>query len=373
MTLTEQLTEKKSRLTSLEGAIEAGEAEAIKEAEELVDAIEGLQESVKAAERAQTMLKSIGKAEPAEADKPEGLKALDLASLKGRRGTTTAQFKAYNDLEYTTDIPVFSQTIVDAQPALGVFDIFGKETISGNGLSFFQLGATEMDDDLGVTPEGSEKPQVHVPYEQKYVQLEKIAAYIKETDELLDDAAFLESAIRNRLVYELRKAREAYLVNALLQTSGIQVQGSTVDFDEILAAKQDIIADTGYTPDAMIINPSDLCTLLQSKDDNRQYLLGGPAYGSYGNGAYNSNPKIWGLTVVESAAVPAGVAIVGAFKIGAAVVTKGGDINVEVSNSDQDDFIKNLITVRAEQRLGEAVRIPAAFSVVGGDESGSGR
>lgn len=367
MTLNEQLTEKKSRLTALEGAIEAGEAEAIKEAEELVDAIEGLEDSIKAAERAQAMLKSIGKAEPAEAVKPEGLKALDLDALKGRRGTTSVQLKAYNDIEKTTDIETVSQTIVDAQPALGVFDIFGKETISGNGLTYFVMGDTEGT--IDGTSEGAAKDRVHVPYTSEYAPLEKIAAYIKESDELLEDAAFLESAIRNRLVYELRKTRDAYLVNTLLNTSGIQVQGSTVDFDEILAAKQDIIADTGYTPDAMIINPADLCTLLQSKDSNLQYLLGGPAYGSYGNGAYAANPKIWGLTVVESAAVPQGTAIVGAFKIGAAAVTKGGDINVEVSNSDQDDFIKNLVTVRAEQRLAEAVRIPAAFSVVGGDES----
>ena len=37
---------------------------------------------------------------------------------------------------------------------------------------------------------------------------------------------------------------------------------------------------------------------------------------------------------------------------------------MEATNSDQDDFIKNLVTVRAEIREALAVRIPAAFVLV---------
>ena len=89
-----------------------------------------------------------------------------------------------------------------------------------------------------------------------------------------------------------------------------------------------------------------------------------------GNGGYNANPKVWGMNVVESAAVTSGNVIVGAFKAGASVVTQAGNgQRVEVSNSDQDDFIKNMVTVRIEERLVEAVRIPAAFALVGAESS----
>ena len=173
-------------------------------------------------------------------------------------------------------------------------------------------------------------------------------------------------------MYEFNKAVEKYLVGALASTSGVQVSGTTVDFDSILTAKQEIITDTGYVPDAMLINPSDWATLLQTKDQNRQYLLGGPGFGSYGNGAYFENPKVWGMNVVQSAAVTEGAPIVGAFKTGAAVVTQAGNgQRVEISNSDQDDFIKNIVTIRIEERLVLAVRVPAAFCIVGGDESSS--
>ena len=68
--------------------------------------------------------------------------------------------------------------------------------------------------------------------------------------------------------------------------------------------------------------------------------------------------------------MPQGEAYIGAFKQGASVVTKANEgLRVEVSNSDQDDFIKNLVTVRAEERILLAVRVPGAFAHVTAAES----
>ena len=109
-----------------------------------------------------------------------------------------------------------------------------------------------------------------------------------------------------------------------------------------------------------------------TKDTHGQYLLGGPAYGAYGNGTYTGNPKIWGLNVVESSAVSEGRCIVGAFKAGASVVTKSGEgQRVEVSNSNENDFIYNRVTVRIEERMVLAARVPGAFVLVGTASSSS--
>ena len=51
---------------------------------------------------------------------------------------------------------------------------------------------------------------------------------------------------------------------------------------------------------------------------------------------------------------------VGSFKACASVVSKGG-VSVEATNTDQDDFIKNRMTIRCEERLALAVRRPAGF------------
>ena len=370
MNLKEQLAEKKDALKALEENIKAGEEEAIAQGEEIVAAIAEIEKSIEAAEKANALLAQIGTEEEPEGDGMEekGLKALDLESLKSARGTVSTYIKAYNDPEVTTTIYDYSQNVGAIKPVLGVRDLFGAEAISGNALTYYILGDAEGT--IDGTAEAAKKDQIHIPYTPKTAALSKIAAFMKETDELLSDAAFLESAIRGRGVFEFQKAVEAYLVGTLAATSGVQVQGTAISFDDILAAKQSIMAGTGYAADAIIINPADLTTLLQTKDSNLQYLLGGPAYGSYGNGAYSGNPRIWGLEVVESAAVTQGAAIVGAFKGAASVVTKAGEgQRVEVSNSDQDDFVKNMVTVRIEERLTLAVRIPAAFCIVGGESA----
>lgn len=376
MTLKEQRAEKMNALVALKERIEAEDADAIKEAEDLGVAIAEIDKSIEAAENAKALLEAVGNDETeSEEDEMQenGLKSMNLEALKGARGSASTYIKGVNDPDVikTTQINDYSQNVPVAVPKLGVRDLFGSEKISGNALTYYILGAIKGAID-GTTSEGDEKDKIEVTYTPKTAALVKYGAYFKETDELLSDASFLESAIRNRGTFEFNKAIEAYLVNTLVGTSGVQACGAAITFDNILAAKQDIMADTGYQADAIIINPADWATLLQTKDLNNQYLLGGPAYGSYGNGAYNSNPRVWGLDVVESAAMESGKCIVGAFKAGASVVTKNNEgLRVEISNSDQDDFVKNRVTVRIEERLVEAVRVPAAFSIVGAEESGS--
>ena len=365
MNLKEQLEAKKAELKSLDLTTEEG----IKSGEALTEEISKLTGLVKKAEEIAKVKDSIGTNEKEEVVE-DGIKSAHLEEIKNQKGSRSFSFKAYNDPETAPTVGTTSQKVVDAQPALGVRDLFGSETISGNAMTYYVLGT--MAGSFGTVAQGNAKPQVNIPTDDVTVALTKIAGFLKENDELLLDAAFLESAIRGRGIYEFKKAAEAFLVDSLLAVDGIQQGANSISFDNILIAKQEVRTATGYAPDALLINPTDLEALLLTKDNNRQYLLGGPAYGSYGNGAYASNPRIWGLNVVESEAIERGVAVVGAFKAGASVVTKAGEgLRVEVANTDQDDFIKNRVTVRIEERMALATRVPAAFALVGTVSSSS--
>lgn len=378
MTLKEELQAKKDALFALKERIEANDAEAITEGETLKAEIETKTAEIEQAEKKAALLNVIGKKETEETEmEDKGIKGMDLDYLKANRGAVSTYVKAYNDLEAMGENQIiqYDKNVVSIQPALQVRNLFSSEAISGNALTYYKLGSLEGS--ITTVSEGSAKNRIHIPYTPVTVALAKIAAYLKESDELLSDAAFLESAIRGRGVFEFNRAVEAYLVDALMDTSGVQSGESSISFDNILKAKQDVFADTGYAPDALLINPADLADLLVLKDGSGgtvgQYLLGGPAYGPYGNGGYNNAPKIWGLNVIESASVPEGACVVGAFKAGASVVSKANEgLRVEVSNSDQDDFIKNIITVRIEERLALAVRVPAAFEIVGTPSGATG-
>ena len=368
MTLKEQKAAKVAELKELQPKIEAGDAEAIKAGEEVAAAIEELNNTIASAQKAQDVLASIGSdEEPTTEEEPKmaeaTLKNLDMTALKSGRGAVGVNIKAAADPVTSAAVTVTDEKVVDVQKALGVRNLFGAESISGTALTYFVMGAT--DGTPAVTNEGAKKPQIHPTYTKKTVALEKIAAYLKETDELLNDNAFLDTAVRGRGVYEHNLVVEKKLVTDLLATSGIQTVAEAISFDSILKAKANVATATGYTADALVINPADLQTLMLEKDTNKQYLLGGPAFGAYGNGTYADGPKIWGLTVVESNAVAAGTAIVGAFKTCGSVVTKAGEgLRVEVSNSNEDDFISNMVTVRIEERLAEVVRIPAGFAKI---------
>lgn len=373
--LKEKLLAKQAELKALEEKIKSGDEEAIKAGEAISQEIEGLEALIEKAEKATAMISRMGN--PAEKPEEENeIKAAHLEELKIAKGSRSFGLKAYTDNEAMGEnkIVSYDRNVPNAQPALNVRALFGAETISGNALTYYKLGTLEGS--FSTVSEGGAKPQVHVPYTAVTVALTKIAGFMKETDELLQDAPFLESAIRGRGIYEFNKAVEDYLIGALTGTSGVQSGESAITFDNLLKAKQAVRATTGYAADTIVINPTDLETLLLAKDGasgtSGQYLLGGPSYGPYGNGNFSGNPRIWGLNVVESGAVSAGQCIVGAFKAGSSVVTKAGEgLRVEVSNSDQDDFIKNRITVRIEERMVLATRVPAAFVLVGTASSSS--
>ena len=369
MNLKENLAALKEEMAELKERIEADDAEAIERGVELKAEIEEKEKEVEAAEQKAALLNSIG--EKQEDDKVEGIKALDLEYLKSNRGSVQTFIKAATDTVTAPTIPTVSQRVAEIAYKLGVRDLFPEEAISGNSYTYFRMGATDLPDSFdGTTSQGNEKPQIHPTYTAVTAALVKKACHLKETDELLNDAPYLESVVRGRGVYELRKVIESYLVSTILGTSGIDVTvNSGISFDNLLKAKMAVQGNTGHDADAIIINPTDLQTLLLTKDGSGgsvgQYLMGGPAYAPYGNGAYGAYLPIWGMKVVATSAISQGTALVGAFESCASIITKAGEgFRVEVANQNEDDFVKNMITVRIEERLLAAVRLPSGFAKV---------
>jgi HK97 family phage major capsid protein len=373
MTLKEEVMAKKEALAALKVRIEANDVDAIDEGAKLMAELEEKSKELEAAEKKAAVLGVIGK-ESKEKDMEEmkGIKGLDVERLKRERGTVSTEIKAYNSTHTKPTITEYDEEVAIPDEGRRVRDLFAQSTTSGNAVSYVVLGAREGDP--SATNEGAAKPQIHYPQTQITESLQKIAAFVKDSDELLSDAPRLADAINEVAAMDLQDISDAYLVGELLDTSGVQQGASTLTFDNILKAQMDILNDTKYVADGIIINPSDWYTLKTAKDQRGQYLLGGPAFGAYGNGDYKAVEKIWGtLEVMPCDAMPKGQAIVGAFKRGGKVYTKAGEgIRVELSNSDTDDFQKNLVTIRCEERILLAVKKPDAFVIVGSEESGSG-
>lgn len=377
MSLKEELVMLKEKLSGLKERIEADDADAINEAVSLKGQIEEKTVAIAEAEKKAAVLDMIGTKENDDADKEEKtmteeLKSLELETLKSVRGAKSCYLKTDPTAVVAPTMGVVSHNIPVAPEKNDVRSLFGTEQIAGNSMTYFVIG-----DNVGTpaaTNEGAKKPQIEPTYTPNTVALSKIACHLKETDELLSDAPFLESVLRGRATKAHKDVVEKYLIDTILGTSGIDVTiDDGISFDNLLKAKMAIQTATGFEPDAIIINPADLQTLLLTKDGTGgtvgQYLMGGPAYAPYGNGSYANYLPIWGMKVVCSNKITSGIALVGAFKDAATIVTKSGEgFRVEVANTNEDDFIKNMITVRLEERLVEAVRVPGAFAKVWTDE-----
>lgn len=201
--------------------------------------------------------------------------------------------------------------------------------------------------------------------------LAKIAGLTKISDEMAEDYAFVVDWINNQLIYEVSVVEEAQLLNGdglgsnlkgLLNRDGLQTHNiaAGAEFDGLYTAMQMVPQATNLYADALVVNPADYIKRRLQKDANGQYLAGGPFQGSYGNGGIMINPPVWGLTTIDTNAIPAGTYVLGAFRQASTVLRKGG-LRVDSTNSNADDFEHNLITLRAEERVGLMVSRPAAF------------
>lgn len=374
MTLREELASKKDALIALKERIEANDAEAIAEGEALQSEIKEKTAELEQAEKKAALLNSIGTTEESEDDSMELKNAQTLgenfvnhvkAATIGKRFDVVAPsyVKAATDTQTSPEGAVGFATTFDknvvtgARTPLVIRDLFGAEQISGSTLVYLVEGAIQGAP--AVTAEGNEKPQVHfADPTPKTVSLAKVACHIKESDEYINDFPFLASAINGRLLYELGLVEQGKLVTDLLGTSGIQTgtyaaTGTATDIaDAILQAAMDVQAQTGFAADAIAINPADWYTLRVGKHNGEYY--GGGYFGA------QNIPNLWGIPVCVSASITSGTVVVGAFKTCASVVTNGG-VSVEAVNTNEDDFVKNLMTIRAEERLALAVRRPAGF------------
>ena len=372
MTLKETLESKKAELVALKPQIEADDAAAIAEGEKLAAEIETMTAEVAQAEKKASLLTVIGTKEENN-DMNEMKKAANLgehfvntlkAAAPGKRFDVSAPaFKAATDpqtspagaVDYATTFD--TNVVTAARTPLVVRDLFAAEQISGSTLVYLVEGA--LQGAPAVTAEGAEKPQIHfADPEPKTVSLAKVACHIKESDEYINDYPFLASAINGRLLYQLGLVEQNKLVTDLLATTGIQTgtyaaTGTATDIaDAILQAAMDVQSGSGFAADGILINPADWYILRTGKY-NGQY---------YGGGYFGAQdiPNIWGIPVCVSTAVTSGTVVVGAFKTCGSVVANGG-VAVEAVNTNEDDFVKNLMTIRAEERLALAVRRPAGF------------
>lgn len=382
MNLEEKLKEAIETLTQVKKAVDKGEKTAA-DLQQAIDNVKELQAKIKAANDAQNLLNEIGEvvggSEEKGSAKNQQAKSLgehfaNFVKVKGKiaprdgfniiapefvKAATDIQMSPAGAVDFAT---TFDRNVVTAaRTPLVIRDLFGAETINGSTLVYLVEGA--MEGEPAETEEGEQKAQVHFADPTPVtVSLHKITEFIRESEEYINDYQFLASAINGRLLYALGLKEQNYLVAKLLGTSGIGTGNITAAAtyldvcDAILEAAMDVQLASGYPADAITMNPTDWFKIRTLKTTTNEYFGGGP-FGS------QNVPNLWGIPVCVTTAIAANKFVIGAFKTCGSVVQKNG-VRVDSTNTNKDDFEKNLMTIRAEERLELAVRRPAGFKVL---------
>ena len=376
MNLKELLAKKKAELLALEPMLKSAEVtdETLAKSEALIKEIAEIEEKIAKAEKAEKAIAAMGGVKANQDDGDVKMSDLEVftksaSKMTDKKTGVSVHLKSATDVVTSVQIADVDRSIAPLPRRTAVADFFSNAQISGNAITYFLQGAYEGTP--AATAEGAKKPQNSTSFESKTLALTKIAAYIKETDEILYDEPFLASEVQNSLIHQVGKVEDATIINAILSTSGIgaaDYNGTTITFaDGILKAIQKVKNDSAYDASVVVLNPEDIFELFTSKDGNRQYYGGGYFLGAYGNGTFSMPGSIWGVEILASSSVTKGSALVAARE--AVKIWRKSGIDVRLFEQNEDDAIYNRVTLVGETRLAAAVTDLKGVVLLASDES----
>lgn len=231
--------------------------------------------------------------------------------------------------------------------------------------AIFWVQQTGFTNAARVVAENTAKPYSDIQFAPKLTAVSTIAHMFKASKQILDDFAQLQSTIDVEMRYGLKYAEESEILfgdGTGVHLHGIVPQAEAFDpafevemqsgIDDLRLAM--LQAQLARLPaSGHVLHFMDWAKIELTKDTLGRYILANPL-GLAG-------PVLWGLPVVATEAAGfEGKFLTGAFQTGAQLFDRE-DANVVISTENADDFEKNMISIRCEERLALAVKRPEAF------------
>jgi HK97 family phage major capsid protein len=213
--------------------------------------------------------------------------------------------------------------------------------------------------------EGTLKPESGYQWQLTDVPIRTIAHWVQASRQILSDAPQLSGLIDTELLYGLMLAEEAQFLTgsgvdqnihgiipqATAYAAPFAVTDETmIDRIGLAILQQDL---TDLPADGVALHPSDWMRMRLIKNADGEYILGDP-------GA-DVEPRIFGRPVVATQAMTVDKFLTGSFQLAATIYDREQS-RIEASTEDRDNFVKNLVTVLAEERVGLAVKRTPGFT-----------
>lgn len=297
------------------------------------------------------------------------------ASGGGRHSMTVPVKAAITSLPGSAGVNIEPQRVGMVQPLqqrLFLRDLLNWGRTTSNAIEFVrESGFTNNANVVSENP-ANPKPESDITFELDSAPVATIAHWVRASKQVLADVPMLQSYIDGRLRYGLKLKEEAQLLKGsgvglnlngiwtqatAYANPGVAVQAETAIDRLRLALLQVTLAE--LEADGIVLSPVDWTAIELTKNGFNQYLFASPTT--------MTAPGLWARPVVATQSMDIGDFLVGSFQQGAQGWDRE-DVNVTVSTDDRDNFVKNMVTILCEERVGLTVYRPEAF--VKGDFDG---
>lgn len=216
------------------------------------------------------------------------------------------------------------------------------------------------------------KGQSNVTYSLVTVPVRTMAHWIPASRQVLSDAPMLQRLVDSKLMYGLNLLSDAQLLfgdganqnlTGLMVDSGVETVGQIAAgttaanrpgamLDHIRAAITRCQTFEYYNVNGVVLNPQDWGTLETAKGSDGHYIWVSVPTGG--------ESRLWRVPVIVSNAMTVGNFLLGDWTMGATIYDRE-QMDIRVSESHSDYFVKNGVAILAEERYGFGIELPKAF------------
>jgi HK97 family phage major capsid protein len=247
--------------------------------------------------------------------------------------------------------------------AARVRNFLAQGTTSSN--TVYYTRETAFTNNTGIVAEGGNKLQNDLTLTQLSAPVYKIAAHFRVSEEALNDLDALSSHIALRGVEKYLNVEDTQL---LYGTGSSQIEGLTVsatdyamdaytdadaqEYDVLIQATRQL-RDANFNPTAAMVSIDRFVRMIQRKDSEGRYIMPDPViFGA-------QRPTVLGIPIIATNAMQDDDFLVADFPMMTTLFDREG-VNVRFYEQDQDNAIKNLVTVVIEGRLALPTYLPGA-------------
>lgn len=306
-------------------------------------------------------------------------KLVELApDLKRQSKERTVGFKTVGTMTFGASV---TGQMPQADRESGIANVVRQAFTIRNGSNVFPTNSNlvewveqaNIEGSAGMTAEGASKTQQDWEYVVRNASVRKITSYIKITEEMLSDIDGMMGEINGNLLYQVELKEEVQLITGDgtgQNLNGIEKYAQELDnaglistFDNGVANNWDVLGASitqirvegkgELRANRIYLNPIDVfLSIHRTKSTTKDYINPVTVIPNVTPGGLPSL-FIWGVPVVESDSITLGEFLTADMTRFNIRDLEGMTVSIGLEN---DDFTKNLVTIRGEKRLATYVK-----------------